>query len=133
MVTPEFQEMILKVIEHAETAKLSEFQLITTWAEYRKFKDKCKAFKLLVNGLRKSSNRLFKRHCRSVIAGISDVTTLLAYQRLYMAMEFYKKEVEILTDMIDEYETYLFSGSLFWAYIGFRRCEEDMIDFRKKD
>lgn len=133
MATPEFQEMIMKVIEHSETAKLSEFQLITTWAEYRKFKGKRKAFKLLVNGLRKSSNRLFERHCRAVTAGISDVTTLLAYQRLYAAMEFYKKEVETLVDMIDEYETYLFSGDLFWAYIGFRRREEDMVDFRKKD
>ena len=133
MVTPEFQEMILKVIEHAETAKLSEFQLITTWAEYRNYKGKCKAFKLLVNGLRKSSNRLFKKYCRAVTNGISDFTTLLAYQRLIATKEFYEKEVEILTDMIDEYETYLFSGDLFWAYIGFRRREEDMIDFRKKD
>lgn len=133
MATAEFQEMILKVIEHAETAKLSEFRLITTWAEYRKFKDKRKAFKLLVNGLKKSSNRCFKRYCRAVTAGISNVSTLLAYQRLWATMEFYKKEVEILTDMIDEYETYLFSGDLFWAYIGFRRREEDMFDFRKKD
>lgn len=133
MVTPELQEMILKVIEHAETAKLSEFQLITTWAEYRNYKGKRKAFKLLVNGLRKSSNRLFKRYCSAVISGISDFTTLLAYQRLIATKEFYEKEVEILTDMIDEYETYLFSGDLFWAYIGFRRREEDMVDFRKKD
>lgn len=133
MVTPEFQEMILKVIEHAETAKLSEFQLITTWAEYRTYKGKRKAFKLLVNGLRKSSNRLFKKYCRAVTAGISNFTTLLAYQRLIATKAFYEKEVETLTDMIDEYETYLFSGDLFWAYIGFRRCEEDMIDFRKKN
>lgn len=133
MATPEFQEMILKVIEHAETAQLSEFQLITTWAEYRKYKGKHKAFKLLANGLRKSSNRLFKRYCRAVTAGISNFTTLLAYQRLFTVMEFYKKEIETLTDMLDEYETYLFSGNLLWAYIGFHRSEEDMIDFRKKD
>jgi hypothetical protein len=133
MASPEFQEMILKVIEHAETAKLSEFQLITTWAEYRKYKGKRKAFKLLTNGLRKSSNRLFKRYCRAVTAGISDFTTLLAYQRLYTTREFYLKEIETLEDMLDEYETYLFSGNLFWAYIGFCRSEYDMIDFRKRD
>ena len=133
MATAELQEMLLKVIEHADTSKLSEFQLITTWAEYRKFKDKRKAFKLLVNGLEKSSNRCFKKYCRCVTAGISDFTTLLAYQRLDATREFYQKEVDTLTDMLDEYETYLFSGNIFWAYIGFRRQEEDMVDFRKKD
>ena len=133
MATVEFQEMIMKVIEHAETAKLSEFQLITTWAEYRKVKDKRKAFKLLVNGLKKSSNRCFKKYCRAVTAGISDFTTLLAYQRLWTTKEFYEKEIETLTDMINEYEAYLFYGNLFWAYIGFVRSDVDMVDFREKD
>lgn len=133
MVTTEFQEMILKIIEHAETAKLSEFQLITTWVEYRNYKGKRKAFKLLVKGLHKSSDRLFKKYCNAVTAGVSDFTTLLAYQRLIATKEFYEKEIETLTDMIDEYETYLFAGDLFWAFIGFRRREEDMLDFRKKD
>lgn len=133
MVNTEFQEMILKVIDYAETAKLSEFQLITTWAEYRKYKGKRKAFKLLVNGLHKSSDRLFKRYCRAITAGISNFTTLLAYQRLTATKNFYEQEIEILSDMIDEYETYLFSGGLFWAYMGFCRSEEDMVDFRKKD
>ncbi len=132
MASAELMDMILKVIEHAETAKLSEFQLITTWAEYRKYRNKRKAFKLLINGLRKSSNRLFKRYCRTVTAGISNFTTLLAYQRLYTTMKFYEKEIETLSDMLDEYETYLFLGNLFWAYIGFSRSAEDMVDFRKK-
>ena len=133
MAMTELQETLLKLIEHAETAKSSEFQLITTWAEYRKFKDKHKAFKLLVNGLKKSSNRCFKKYRRSVIAGISDFTTLLAYQRLSATLEFYQKEVDTLADMIDEYEAYLFYGNLFWAYIGFGRSEADMVDFREKD
>lgn len=133
MAITEFQEMMLKIIEHAETAKSFEFQLITTWIEYKNYKSKRKAFKLLVNGLCKSSDRLFKKYCSTVTVGISDFTTLLAYQRLVTTKEFYKKEIETLTDMIDEYETYVFSGNFFSAFLGFTRAAEDMYDYRKKD
>jgi hypothetical protein len=134
MATSEFQEMILKVIKHAETAKLSEFQLIATWAEYRNYKGKRKAFKLLVDGLRKSSDRLFKKYCRGVTVGFSNFNTLLAYQRLVSTAEFYKKELAVIDDMLDEYETYLFSqGNLLWAHLGAYRSDADMRDYRKKD
>ena len=134
MQNTELQNMLLEVIDHAQTAKLSEFRLITNWQEYRMYKGNYKAFKLLLRGLNKSSDRLFKKYCRGVTAGLSNFNTLLAYQRLVSTTEFYKKELAVIDDMLDEYETYLFSqGNLLWAYLGFHRSEADMRDFRKKD
>jgi hypothetical protein len=48
-------------------------------------------------------------------------------------ISFYEKELDTVKDMIDEYTTYLYAGNFFWSFIGFRRHEEDMRDFRKKD
>ena len=39
MQNTETQQMLLKVIEHAQTAKLSEFHLIETWVDYRYYKN----------------------------------------------------------------------------------------------
>ena len=46
MQNTELQNMLLKIINHAQTAKLSKFCLITNWKEYRMYKGKDKAFKL---------------------------------------------------------------------------------------
>lgn len=134
MQNTELQNMLLKIIDHAQTAKLSKFCLITNWKEYRMYKGKYKAFKLLLRGLNKSSDRLFKRYCRGVTVGLSNFNTLLAYQRLCTTKAFYEKELATIADMLDEYETYLFSGAnLLWSYLGFQRLDVDMRDFRKKD
>ena len=132
MLNTEARELLLEIIDHAKETKPSEFRLLTNWEDYRYYLGKCRSYKLLVKGLKKSSDRLFKKYCKSVIAGVSDLVTLLAYQRLINTMSFYQKEVETLQDMIDEYQTYMFSGNFFWAYVmQYPRDERDLRDFRK--
>lgn len=129
----EAQQLLLEIIEYAQEAKPSEFHLIVNWEDYKYYCGKARSYKLLVKGLNKSANRLFKKYCKSVTVGISNFTTLLAYQRLIQTLEFYQKELATVQDMIDEYITYLFDGNLFWSFIGFQRPDKDMRDFRRKD
>lgn len=130
----ERQKLLLQIIEHAQEAKLSEFRLITDLADYRYYKGKYKSYKYLVKGLNKSAERCFKKYCNAVTSGVSNLTTLLAYQRLVQTSEFYQKELNTFADMLDEYDTYLFSGNLIWTYVlGCPRTEDQMRDYRKKD
>lgn len=132
MLNTEAQELLLEILDHARETKPSEFRLLTDWESYRYCIKKRRSYKILVKGLKKSSDRMIKKYCKSVIAGISDLVTLLAYQRLVDAMNFYQKEVNTLSDMIDEYQTYMFSGNFFWAYVlQYPRAERDLRDFRK--
>lgn len=128
----EAQQLLLEIIEHAQEAKPSEFRLITSLRDYKYYCGKVRSYKLLVKGLKKSTNRLFKKYCKSVTVGISNLTTLLAYQRLIQTLEFYQKELDTFVDMLDEYETYLFSGNLLWTIaMGIPRTEDQMRDYRK--
>lgn len=133
MYDKETQQLILKFIEYAQESKPSEFRLIVSWKEYRYFIGKCRSYKLLLKGLKKSSKRLLRRYHNSVLDGTSNFNTLLAYQRLVSTIIFYEKELATTKDMIDEYVTYLYDGNWFWSFIGFRRHDKDMIDFRKRD
>lgn len=127
----ESQKLLLDIIEYAETENLSTFRLISCWSEYRFYIGKRKSYKVLVKGLKKSSDRIFKNYCARVPAGISNFNSLLAYQRLIKVSDFYKKEVETISAMIDEYETYLSCGNFFWSFLGATRAQIDMHDFRE--
>ena len=128
----ESQQILLEIINHAQTAKLTEFRFITNWAEFKFYWNKYSSTKLILRILRKCSKRLFKKYCKDVIAGISDVNTLLAYQKLIWTISFYEKELYTMNDMLDEYDTYLGEGHFLEAFLfGYPRLEEDLRDFRK--
>ena len=65
--------------------------------------------------MRTSANKLFKEYCKGVIAGISDVTKILAYEQMLDIIAFYEEELETIQSMVDDYDEYL---NNFWNYIG---------------
>ena len=127
----ETQQMILKIIEHAQSAKSSEFHFIRNWSEYRYCKGKNRSFKLVVNALTAGSKRLLKRYCRSIVEADGNLTTLLAYKQMQEVIAFYKHEVDVFTDMIYEYEAYLLNGgNWLFSILGEQRSEEQYYDHR---
>lgn len=129
----EVQQMMLTIIEHAQSAKPTEFRFIGNWSEYRFYKGKRRFFKLLIKALQSGTSRLLKQYCASVVTGDTNFNKLLAYQQMQQVVSFYEHELQTVKDMIDEYETYLASGHFLWAFLGDPRAEEDLVDFRKKD
>ena len=78
----ETAELIQNIISKALEGNAQEFQSILYWSDFRYYRKCATANKLLIKALRHSANKLFKEYCRTVIAGISDVTKLLAYLQL---------------------------------------------------
>ena len=127
----ETQQMILKIIEHAQSAKSSEFHFIRNWSEYRYYKGKSRSFRLVVNALTAGSKRLLKRYCRSIVEADGNLTTLLAYKQMLGVIAFYENEVDVLTNMINEYEAYLLTGgNWLFSILGEQRTEEQCYDHR---
>jgi hypothetical protein len=121
MNNDEAQQILEEILAQAEEGKLTEFRFITSWADFKTCFISYKANKIVIKMLKQSSKRLFKTYCKDVISGISDVTKLLAYNQLDDIIDYYKKELKTLDDMLNEYEEYLWRGNFFYAFLGGER------------
>lgn len=131
MQNPEVQQMLLKIIEHAQTAESTEFHFLRNWAEYRFFISKRRSFKLLIKAVQNGADRLFKNYCKGIVTGESNFTKLLAYQQLLPVIAFYQHELQVIADMLDEYDAYLAKGNFLRSFLGDPRAEADLVDFRR--
>ena len=131
MCNNETQQMLMTIIEQAKTAKPSEFRFLRTWRDYKFYKGKVRSFKLLVTGLNKTSERLFKKYCKGVFCCESNFNQLLAYQQLQQVIKFYQQELATYTSMVYEYEAYLMEGHLIQSFLGEIRADSDLHDFRE--
>ena len=93
MKDKETQQLIISILEFARDTKPSEFRLLRTWQDYKLYKNKRTAYKLLVRGLNRTSNRLFKKYCTGVSIGEGNINQLLAYQQLQTTLRFYEHEI----------------------------------------
>lgn len=101
------QEIAKLLIERADSGEHVPFEFITTIREYFFTRASRKAVKRVIKTMQISHSRLFKRYCKSVVTGNSDVNNLLVCGILQKTITFYNKEYQIMTDMIDEYDEYL--------------------------
>jgi hypothetical protein len=121
MNNDEAQQILEEILAQAEAGQSTEFRFITSWADFKACNRNYKANKIIIHMLKQSSKRLFKTYCKDVIAGISDVTKLLAYSQLDDIIDYYQKELKTLDDMLNEYEDYLWSGNILYALMGGER------------
>jgi hypothetical protein len=104
------KEIIRLLIERAESGEHVPFKLIQTMREYFTVRTSRRAIKSVIKTLQLNDKRIFKQYCKSTPTGNADVTKLLICNALQDAAEFYKEELKILTDMIDEYDEYLLTN-----------------------
>ena len=114
-------QLLLAIIKQAQEGNSLKFHYITSWSElieqYRFHKSTC----LVIKTLEYSANRLFKGYCKDVIAGISDVNKLLAYEELLKIIEFYKNDLTTIERMLAEYKYYLKQGNFLFSFLGGER------------
>lgn len=132
MTENEIQLFILNMIDYAKSSDNLKFYFLRSWAEYRELKNKYRTLKIVLKVLKKSANRLFKEYCKDVISQVSNFNKLLAYRQLLIAIEFYEKEISVISDIIYEYDAYLMDSKFLYALFGGVRSPEDMRDFREE-
>ena len=115
MADQETIQVIQDIINRAQEGRAFPFRTIIYWSEFQYFKGYARSNKLIIKLLRTSADNLFKEYCKDVIAGISDITKLLAYAQMQDIIAFYQEELKTIQDMLDDYDEYL--GN-FWNFVG---------------
>ena len=121
MTDQETTQLILDILHKAQDGKAQPFRMILYWSEFSYYRKLKSSTKLIIKTLKTSATRLFKNYCKDVIAGISDLDTILAYTQLLDIISFYELELETLQSMLTEYTEYLEDGNFWYSFLGGRR------------
>lgn len=122
MTESESKQLLLDIINKAQSGEHLPFRPIVCWEEFRFTSRQVKSTKLVIRTLKASAKNLYKEYCRDVIAGISEISKLLAYSELCDIIAFYEEDLKTLQLMLDEYDKYLGDWGNFWhAFLGGRR------------
>lgn len=122
MTDQETTLIIQDIIKRAQDNDVRPFRYILHWDEFIYYSRLVKSTKLVIKTLKRATKKLFNEYCQDVIAGISDIAKLLAYQQLLDIIDFYKNDLKTIQSMVDDYDEYLGDfGNLIGALLGEER------------
>ena len=124
MTEQETTLLIYEILNKALEGDALPFNLITCWNEYLYYLKWSRSTKIVIKTLKTSANKLFKEYCKDVIAGISDITKLLAYKQLLDVTAFYENDLATVHKMLDEYDDYLDDWGNFWRHVFLRESRD---------
>ena len=124
MTEQETTLLIYEILNKALEGDALPFNLITCWNEYLYYLKWSRSTKIVIKTLKTSANKLFKEYCKDVIAGISDITKLLAYKQLLDVTAFYENDLATVHKMLDEYDDYLGDWGNFWRHVFLRESRD---------
>ncbi len=114
----ELTTLVQDIINKALKGDSHPFRPILYWSEFMYYRGWIRATKLVIRTLKTSADKVFKDYCKDVIAGISDITKILAYRQLLDIAAFYENDLNTVQQMLNDYDEYLgnfrnFVGALF--------------------
>jgi hypothetical protein len=115
------QQIILEIINQAQSGKSTKFHFIATIEEYLGYCQHITSTKVVIKVLKRAADKLFKSYCKNVIKGHTPVDEILAVAEIREITGFYQKELTTFTEMVDEYRDYLCAGNFFRALMGEHR------------
>jgi hypothetical protein len=105
------------LIKRAESGEHIEKETLYNIYSYKAAKEMRNAVEKVVLSMRKSANHMFSNYLNLIkgkeikdneIPGASDFAYLLAYKELVKFEHFYTVEYNLIQEMIEEYESYIF-------------------------
>ena len=117
----EVQQLLLDIIAYAQKGKFTEFHFITSWSEFKFYRQSVRSTKIVIRVLKTSAKNLFKKYCKDIASAKPDVNELYAYIQLCNMVDFYQKDLNILKRMVDEYDNYLGKGHFWYSFLGGER------------
>jgi hypothetical protein len=124
------QELLTELLKATQAKEHRQFQLLQNTKDYFIAKRARRGHVLLLSSIKVSANKLLKTYCKSIVLGESDLTKLLAYRTLLDIKAFYQEELQILEDMLYEYECYLADGNWLDFILGQDRSADKLVDHR---
>ena len=118
------QQLLLAILDHAHEDPPLKFTYILSWDEYRYFQGFEKSARIVIKVLKSTADKLIKEYCKDVIAGISDITKQLAYLQILDIADYYIADLEIIQQMVKDYDDYLGDCNFLnfvYAFLGAER------------
>lgn len=120
-----------KLFVRALQNKHSEQQLIRSKTEYRMARMYHRAIAKVAKGFNKGAKTASTKYLKNLRNGIDDANYLMDSKVLKHAATFYKEELDMISDRLNEYHYYVLSGHLFATlFNNWYRPEEDLKDAR---
>ena len=126
------EKFFTDLVERALKGKQSVFEFIRSWPERRSLKTYQLGIDAIIKIFSNLCDETYKTYISHVKTGTQDLQTLLALKQFRQCREFYKKERDIVLDMVDEYWTYILSGHILDTLFGTYRTVEDLWDHRER-
>ena len=124
------KDLMSELVYNAESGNHRQFQYLRNVREYYRARQIKRAHAILVDSLKQSLNKQFKKYCKTIATGETDVIKLLAYCTTKKILSFYEEELNTVTAMIVEYECYLANGNLLDFVLMLQRSDEKLWDHR---
>ena len=120
-----------QLIKRAKSGEHTTFEFIRSIEEYFAARTVRKVVNKVVRSFTDSRNSLYNAYIKSIEDDTNDLNVILSISELDRVIKFYIDEIDLISDMIDEYVAYVHSGHIIDTIIGNYRKEEDLVDFRK--
>ena len=131
MMNTDNLDLAEQLIQRAKDGEHSSFEFIRSLEEYFAAKTIKKALKKITKSFEIPKSNLYNAYVKSVKEEEDDLNVILAFSELVRIVKFYEDEIWIVSDMIDEYVSYVHSGHIIDTLVGNYRKEEDLVDHRK--
>ena len=129
----EYKQLVEKILEQVNLGQHSKWEFIINLTQYFETQILIKTYKKFIKSFKKINKSLVKKQIKCIKANnYTSLDTSLAIRQFLDAIIFYKKEIDILKDMINEYQEFLLSGHLIESLSGLNRSYEDLYDFRNQ-
>lgn len=127
----EIQEVLSTLIEDALSGDSLTFEFITSVPEFIQFRYRSWSLKSIIRILSSCSKRMFKSYCKAIESGDEQPTKLLACATIERAVDFYKRDLLTIDQMLGEYEAYLMTGNQLDFILFRQRKEHKLWDHRR--
>lgn len=110
-------EIFLDIVNYASAGEHTKFGRLRNSSEYIEGRLTRRSIKVLLSSLQHAADRVFKKYCKDVIKQQANVSSLLAYKKFQHVISFYKEELRLLEETLNDYETYLAEGNFINAFV----------------
>ena len=124
------EKLFVQLMEKALQNQKSEFQFLGSLEDMLAARQYVRGVKKVLKIFNRVEKKTFKSYLKLVDTDNTDLGVLIALKQFDQCITFYKKEMEIALDMLDEYRAYVTGGHIIDTLLGRPRHEEDLRDFR---
>lgn len=127
----EEEEFFTALVQKALTQKNSDFDFIRSWPHRVAVKTYLTGIQSVITAFAKLVDSTYETYITQVNSNTQDLQLILALKQFKQCLDYYRKEADIVYDMLDEYWSYIWSGHILDTLVGKPRAEDDLVDHRE--